>query len=1137
MLECRADMSAPSLHFLGWHAPAIELVADKLLELNETNPVDFRRATVVVPTAESGRRLREYMAERAGKPILMPRLTLAGQLIPCEGNNVATDEETLAAWLEVAEKDAFRNLLPHRDIFENERWLLDTVLHLQHLRLRLEKENCSPERITGHLRQRSGKTANKSAQRVLTEEQSKWQEMGELFAAVDNTLRRHNLCPQEEARALALAPDNNRTNGSLLIVACVPELSRQLQIYLQSRNVRVQIWVNAPATECQNFDTWGQPLPAAWSTRKIDIPNALVYEEDGKVNNNASTLHLTDDGDAAAAECVRLVHEVVENPHNPAPNLAQEVLISCCDTAFTPRLHAAFRLAGGEDWVLNLPEGRSLLTMDAAHMYGRLAAACRTFGKHPIYDEASGKILHNNLSQPDAFCALLRNRAFQRMLPAPDDREEVVQGFVPHLEALLQSFLPGSVSRLLYLLNPQNSLPISRRENTTQHKLLNERKSAYYRYALQAATLVQNCCGSMLSLHTLNGLAAQMQRLQNESDMPDAIRKITQPLQMLAEAPNRGLNLLGRPLLALEYLQLRVDNLAAGALPETRREDTELDVPGWKELTFCRGQRLIINAMHDGCIPEPLAKEELLPESLCEELGLQHTRHREARDAFLLTALLHSRAPGDVHFVMARQSADGAPLSASPLLLRCGQEAEGLMTLARRAHYLFADNTRVKLPPEPEICPLRATVPSHGKAKIAPGHMESVSDILREGESNPFAPGTGQIAERRYSPSTLAVFLECPLTFWIKNALKIDPSANHVDNKMEPESAEYGTGMHAVLDRLVAEFPSLSVLQERCPQALNRGQYEESVTRRAWELADSLLATAYADEGVFTLPMQARHSMMKRTLAQFVHLHVDELFDGWCNAARELKVTPQMGLDDDNSGELVGFDMTIDRVDYNSRTNEWRVLDYKTSMEPKEPRKIHYEEVPGGEDSLFYRFMNSAEQADFPLCTARSKKTQRQYRWRNVQLPLYTYALQQLTTADFHALLREQHFTLCPEVQEHLSNTPGEAPLLDNTLPEMGYCSLATKTQLVAYHSLMNRDKAKEPRTYFFFPENTMEHYESAIKTVRSAVKLIRNGLCLYSAASLELKKKPFAQYGGLAPSADPREIFALPELNKTPQP
>ena len=91
-------MNTPELHFLGWDKPAIELVAEKLLEglSNPQTAATYRRATVVVPTAESGRRLREYMAEKAGHALLMPTITLAGHLIPCQGSHVASEMETAA---------------------------------------------------------------------------------------------------------------------------------------------------------------------------------------------------------------------------------------------------------------------------------------------------------------------------------------------------------------------------------------------------------------------------------------------------------------------------------------------------------------------------------------------------------------------------------------------------------------------------------------------------------------------------------------------------------------------------------------------------------------------------------------------------------------------------------------------------------------------------------------------------------------------------------------------------------------------------------------------------------------------------------------------------------------------------------
>ena len=72
-------MNTPKIEFLGWNAPAIELVATKLLNHleNEETAAQYRRATVVVPTAESGRRLREYMAENAkNKALLLPRIII-----------------------------------------------------------------------------------------------------------------------------------------------------------------------------------------------------------------------------------------------------------------------------------------------------------------------------------------------------------------------------------------------------------------------------------------------------------------------------------------------------------------------------------------------------------------------------------------------------------------------------------------------------------------------------------------------------------------------------------------------------------------------------------------------------------------------------------------------------------------------------------------------------------------------------------------------------------------------------------------------------------------------------------------------------------------------------------------------------
>ena len=129
-------MNTLCINFLGWDAPAIELVARKLEELSEQHPSEFRRATVVVPTAESGRSLREYMAERAGRPLLMPKIILAGQLLSSQGENTATELETMAAWLHVLSGAMSDKPLP---------WLLDVATQMQRVRQQLEHEVRTPD--------------------------------------------------------------------------------------------------------------------------------------------------------------------------------------------------------------------------------------------------------------------------------------------------------------------------------------------------------------------------------------------------------------------------------------------------------------------------------------------------------------------------------------------------------------------------------------------------------------------------------------------------------------------------------------------------------------------------------------------------------------------------------------------------------------------------------------------------------------------------------------------------------------------------------------------------------------------------------------------------------------------------------
>src|SRR6478736_3624500 len=87
--------------FVGWDRPFLPLAADWLLERRNELP----GMLVVVPTAQSGRRLREALAEAAGA-VLSPRVVTPGSFLQSRDDEAAADWIDRVAWVEVLENVA-----------------------------------------------------------------------------------------------------------------------------------------------------------------------------------------------------------------------------------------------------------------------------------------------------------------------------------------------------------------------------------------------------------------------------------------------------------------------------------------------------------------------------------------------------------------------------------------------------------------------------------------------------------------------------------------------------------------------------------------------------------------------------------------------------------------------------------------------------------------------------------------------------------------------------------------------------------------------------------------------------------------------------------------------------------------------
>lgn len=1119
-------MNTPKIDFLGWEDPAIELVAEKLFNAlkDKKTALQYRRATVVVPTAESGRRLREYMAEKYGS-ILLPRIILAGQLIPAQGENILTETEALTVWLRLLtsiNNDTLKQyapLIPYRPEAHIEKWAVGVAHKLIALRNRLEQEEITYDSVTGHLaRMESGITSTLNslpeaqeyesrrrtltAQRtVLQNEQMRWQTLGRIFGEADTLAKQ--LYPKkilpEAARKEQLKKAEWPGQCRLIILACVPELSPQLQHYLSNlhghNGGEVQVWIHAHKTEeKENFDAFGRPVEANWTAREIHIPDAFVYHDNNpeNVDNKASTIHLVNDAEAMAEEALRLA----------AGYSSREAVLAVGDADFSPALLNAFAAAS---WKLNLPEGRSPLSADLGRLASQLADACEARENLPLWNDEAGGIANNGAQGLDAFVALLCNTALQQ---AWADDAAALTGMQEHVENIRMLLLPGSEEALLHMLE---QIPIVDEGYKSIEKLQEQHNEAYHTYAKKVSGLISSLNGAKQS-KTLEKLAKSLETTHTSGTGKVLAKAVSRQMK---ECACQG-DMLPSRLYTMELLRRRVEeNVSGPALVE--RISSVGDILGWRELAYTREKQVILAAMHDGCIPEPVPEDEFLPESLCQELGIRHEKFRIARDSYLLTSLINSRRKegSRVDFIIARQKEDGSVLAPSSLLMRCGDE------LPRRARTLFAESKTPKVLPTAAPCPLRRT--TGGKAPVTPGVLESI-DLIAAGKQNPYTrlleDEHGNTSLKTFSPSSLATFLQCPLSFWIKNLLNIDLGDAYKENKGELESSEYGTVMHAVLDKLVDLFPSEEKLLQAVPAAeINPAVGIEHMLQIGRELAVAEWQQVYNSTTTRNrqpLAMEVQLQAIERTLQAFVTRHLQDLQEGWCNVVREYTLEPEIEYAE---GQFARFSMNADRIDRN-KDGRWRIIDYKTSSSEKKPHKVHFDVLDEAEDSLYCRFMNVQ---GYEFGTVRFGE--KLYRWSDVQLPLYAFGLR-------HPSTKNRKDLGIPETADMFS-----------VVPDLVYYNLQSKTEKIFPFYLVKNGQvepisSKEPEV----PE-TEELLESAIKTVKSAIGMIRKGVCLFSAESLEFKTKPYSvlvspgsntpRFGALSLQSDPRSLFDLPGLTR----
>ncbi len=346
--------------FLGWDRPFLTRATDWLLERREELP----RWLVVVPTSQSGRRLREAMAEQAGA-LLSPKIMTPGALLKTPAPEIAADWIERVAWLETLENtddwSAYRDLFPHSPDDEGE-WAAGLAMEMVALR---------------HALQENGLTLNAAA-RVLSSsvEAGRWEALGRLESRMEQLLWSWGLKSRSQVLASGVALPAEVTH---IVLAGITEMPPLVERALLAWEGPVTALIGAPDDEAAGFSPIGKPL-ACWTERTMPWPEGP-----------AGSVRLTADLRQQAGEALSAISET-QTP-------SSDVALGSADSETGDELASVFTRAG---WTAFHPAARPVI------------AGLRRWFKVWSGWLADPKlaIMMDLLSLPESAALIGRNRAF-----------------------------------------------------------------------------------------------------------------------------------------------------------------------------------------------------------------------------------------------------------------------------------------------------------------------------------------------------------------------------------------------------------------------------------------------------------------------------------------------------------------------------------------------------------------------------------------------------------------------------------------------------------------------------------------------------------------------------------------------------
>lgn len=356
---------------------------------------------------------------------------------------------------------------------------------------------------------------------------------------------------------------------------------------------------------------------------------------------------------------------------------------------------------------------------------------------------------------------------------------------------------------------------------------------------------------------------------------------------------------------------LRAERIFTGA-PEG-----SVELSGWLEAPWIDAERLAIGGCVEGKLPTSINEHPFLPDSKRAALGLQDNARRLARDAYLASCLEARQSAGNLQWSYSRFDAEGSPLLPSRLLLRTTSDE-----LPARVEKLFSMPVRRSRQPDRQT-QWRWHLPE----ALRKAHKPSIS------------------------PSRCGKYLACPTRYYWSTILHAESCDT---DPREMDARTFGSLIHRALE----------AFGRRAPDESNATRIEKIVLQ---ELASDVLRL-FGPSPTAAIRVQLEAAQVR--LRAFARVQAEEFAAGW----RITDVEKPIAADGSLMIGPLALSAQIDRIEEHP-DHGLRIMDYKTSAEPKDPVKIHL----------------GKSQPDHFLAESQVVFGGKERTWTDLQLPLYRF--------------------------------------------------------------------------------------------------------------------------------------------------